>query len=44
VPGLGAQPLASLLDDVARATPAPGGGSSAACAGALAAALVEAAP
>jgi formiminotetrahydrofolate cyclodeaminase len=41
VPGLGDQPLASLLDDVARATPAPGGGSSAACAAALAAALVE---
>jgi formiminotetrahydrofolate cyclodeaminase len=41
VPGLGEQPLASLLDDVARPTPAPGGGSSSACAGALAAALVE---
>jgi formiminotetrahydrofolate cyclodeaminase len=41
VPGLGEQPLASFLDEVARATPAPGGGTSAACAGALAAALVE---
>jgi methenyltetrahydrofolate cyclohydrolase len=33
--------LRSLLDDVASATPAPGGGSSAGWAGALAAALVE---
>jgi formiminotetrahydrofolate cyclodeaminase len=41
VPALGEQPLASFLDEVARATPAPGGGSSAACAGALAAALVQ---
>jgi formiminotetrahydrofolate cyclodeaminase len=41
VPGLGEQKLATLLDDVAAATPAPGGGSSAALAGALGAALVE---
>jgi formiminotetrahydrofolate cyclodeaminase len=41
VPGLASQPLASLLDEVARATPAPGGGSSAAFTAALAAALVE---
>ncbi|MGH2742584.1 MAG: cyclodeaminase/cyclohydrolase family protein, partial [Thermoleophilaceae bacterium] len=39
--GLGEQQLASFLDEVARATPAPGGGSSAALAVALAAALVE---
>ena len=39
--GLGEQPLASFLDDVAATTPAPGGGSSAAFALALAAALVE---
>jgi formiminotetrahydrofolate cyclodeaminase len=41
VPGLGAQTLADVLDAVAEATPAPGGGSSAACAAALGAALVE---
>jgi methenyltetrahydrofolate cyclohydrolase len=41
VPGLGEQPLESFLDSVAEATPAPGGGSSAACAAALGAALVE---
>jgi formiminotetrahydrofolate cyclodeaminase len=41
VSGLGGQPLASFLDEVARATPAPGGGSSAAVALGLAAALVE---
>jgi methenyltetrahydrofolate cyclohydrolase len=41
VPGFGVQPLAALLDEVAAATPAPGGGSSAAWAAALAAALVE---
>jgi formiminotetrahydrofolate cyclodeaminase len=41
VPGLGEQPLASFLDEVASATPAPGGGSSAAVALGLAAALVE---
>ena len=39
--GLGEQPLASFLDAVADATPAPGGGTSAACAAALGAALVE---
>jgi methenyltetrahydrofolate cyclohydrolase len=39
--GLREQPLASFLDDVAATTPAPGGGSSAGCALALAAALVE---
>ena len=39
--GLREQPLASFLDEVARATPAPGGGSSAAFALALGAALVE---
>jgi formiminotetrahydrofolate cyclodeaminase len=38
---VGEQPLASFLDEVAQATPAPGGGSSAAFALALAAALVE---
>jgi formiminotetrahydrofolate cyclodeaminase len=41
VPGLGAQTLAEFLDAVAEATPAPGGGTSAACTAALAAALVE---
>jgi formiminotetrahydrofolate cyclodeaminase len=41
VAGLGSQPLAALLDEVAAPTPAPGGGSSAACTAALAAALVE---
>jgi len=39
--GLGEQPLASFLGDVASATPAPGGGSSAAVALALGASLVE---
>jgi methenyltetrahydrofolate cyclohydrolase len=39
--GLGEKRLASFLDAVAEATPAPGGGTSAACAAALAAALVE---
>ena len=39
--GLRDTPLAELLEDVAAATPAPGGGSSAALATALAAALVE---
>jgi formiminotetrahydrofolate cyclodeaminase len=38
---IGEQPLATFLDEVAQATPAPGGGSSAAFALALAAALVE---
>jgi methenyltetrahydrofolate cyclohydrolase len=41
VSGLGEQSLASILDDVAAATPAPGGGTSAALALALAAGLVE---
>jgi formiminotetrahydrofolate cyclodeaminase len=41
MPGLPEQPLASFLDEVAGATPAPGGGSSAAVALALGAALVE---
>jgi formiminotetrahydrofolate cyclodeaminase len=41
VSSLGEQSLASFLDNVARATPAPGGGSSAGLALALAAALVE---
>jgi methenyltetrahydrofolate cyclohydrolase len=41
VPGLGEQSLASFLDDVAAATPAPGGGTSAGLALALGAALVE---
>jgi formiminotetrahydrofolate cyclodeaminase len=41
VSGVGEQPLASFLDEVARATPAPGGGSSTAVALGLAAALVE---
>jgi methenyltetrahydrofolate cyclohydrolase len=39
--GLGEQPLASFLGDVAARTPAPGGGSSAAVALALGASLVE---
>ncbi|HYN91893.1 MAG TPA: cyclodeaminase/cyclohydrolase family protein [Thermoleophilaceae bacterium] len=39
--GLSKQPLESFLDDVAAATPAPGGGSSSGVACALAAALVE---
>jgi methenyltetrahydrofolate cyclohydrolase len=38
---LGDRPLAALLAEIAAATPAPGGGSSAAVACALAAALVE---
>jgi methenyltetrahydrofolate cyclohydrolase len=41
VSGLGEQPLATFLDEVAQATPAPGGGTSSAIALALAAALVE---
>jgi methenyltetrahydrofolate cyclohydrolase len=41
MPGLGEQGLGSFLGDVAAATPAPGGGSSAAVALALGAALVE---
>jgi formiminotetrahydrofolate cyclodeaminase len=41
MPGLRKQPLASFLDDVAGATPAPGGGSSAGVVLALGAALVE---
>jgi methenyltetrahydrofolate cyclohydrolase len=41
MPGLGEQALGSFLDDVAAATPAPGGGSSAAMTLALGAALVE---
>jgi methenyltetrahydrofolate cyclohydrolase len=41
VPGLGEQPLASFLGDVAAATPAPGGGTSAGLALALGASLVE---
>jgi formiminotetrahydrofolate cyclodeaminase len=41
VTGLRDTRLAALLDDVAAATPAPGGGSSAALAAGLAAALVE---
>jgi methenyltetrahydrofolate cyclohydrolase len=41
VSGPGEQPLASFLEEVAQATPAPGGGSSAAVALALGAALVE---
>jgi formiminotetrahydrofolate cyclodeaminase len=41
VTGLADEPLSQLLEDVAAATPAPGGGSSAACTCALAAALVE---
>jgi len=40
-PPLAERPLARLLDAVAAQTPAPGGGSCAAAAGALAAALVE---
>jgi methenyltetrahydrofolate cyclohydrolase len=39
--GLREQPLASFLDEVAGATPAPGGGSSSALVAALGAALVE---
>jgi formiminotetrahydrofolate cyclodeaminase len=39
--GVAGQPLASLLEQVAAATPAPGGGSSAACTCALGAALAE---
>ncbi|HEU0024667.1 MAG TPA: cyclodeaminase/cyclohydrolase family protein [Thermoleophilaceae bacterium] len=39
--GLSDQPLGALLDDVAAARPAPGGGSSTALATALAAALAE---
>ena len=38
---LAEQPLSQILEEVASATPAPGGGSSAACTCALAAALVE---
>jgi formiminotetrahydrofolate cyclodeaminase len=41
VSGLGEQPLSGFLDDVAAATPAPGGGSSAGLTLALGAALVE---
>jgi formiminotetrahydrofolate cyclodeaminase len=41
VTGLAEQPLGRFLDEVAEASPAPGGGSSAAFACALAAALVE---
>ena len=41
MPGLDAQTLAGFLDEVAAPTPAPGGGSSAGCTAALAAALVE---
>jgi methenyltetrahydrofolate cyclohydrolase len=41
VSGLGQQSLTSFLDEVAAATPAPGGGSSAAVTLALGAALVE---
>jgi methenyltetrahydrofolate cyclohydrolase len=41
VSGLGEQSLASFLGEVARATPAPGGGTSAGVSLALAAALVE---
>jgi formiminotetrahydrofolate cyclodeaminase len=41
VAGIADQPLGSFVEEVARATPAPGGGSSAACACALGAALVE---
>lgn len=39
--GLGEEPLGSFLDDVAAATPAPGGGTSVAVTLALGAALVE---
>ncbi|HEY6776835.1 MAG TPA: cyclodeaminase/cyclohydrolase family protein [Thermoleophilaceae bacterium] len=39
--GLAEQPLGRFLEDVAAARPAPGGGTSAGCACALAAALVE---
>jgi methenyltetrahydrofolate cyclohydrolase len=41
VSGLPGQSLASFVDEVARATPAPGGGTSAGVAAGLAAALVE---
>jgi methenyltetrahydrofolate cyclohydrolase len=41
VSGLRVQSLASFIDEVARATPAPGGGTSAGVAAGLAAALVE---
>ncbi len=41
VSGLRGQSLASFIDEVARATPAPGGGTSAGVAAGLAAALVE---
>jgi formiminotetrahydrofolate cyclodeaminase len=41
VSGLRGKSLASFIDEVARATPAPGGGTSAAVAAGLAAALVE---
>ena len=41
VSGLPGQSLASFIDEVARATPAPGGGTSAGVAAGLAAALVE---
>jgi methenyltetrahydrofolate cyclohydrolase len=41
VASLAEQPLSQILEEVASATPAPGGGSSAACTCALAAALVE---
>ncbi|MGH2803155.1 MAG: cyclodeaminase/cyclohydrolase family protein, partial [Thermoleophilaceae bacterium] len=41
MPGLTGQSLQSFLDAVAEAAPAPGGGSSAAVAAALGAALVE---
>jgi methenyltetrahydrofolate cyclohydrolase len=39
--GFSEQPLHELLDSIAARTPAPGGGSTAACATALAAALVQ---
>ena len=41
MPRLARQPLAAFLDDLAKSTPAPGGGSAAASACALGAALVE---
>jgi methenyltetrahydrofolate cyclohydrolase len=41
VASLAERPLSQILEEVASATPAPGGGSSAACTCALAAALVE---
>jgi formiminotetrahydrofolate cyclodeaminase len=40
-PALGERPLGELLEALAERTPAPGGGTAAACAGALAAGLVE---